>query len=213
MSNNLNPQKALIFRVVHRDNVPWILDHGIHCRSSPTFDGNYVNIGNPELIDKRSHRIVPIPPGGTLSDYAPFYFTPYSPMMLNIKTGYGGITKRPNDEIVILVSSLPRLVRLNVPFVFSDRHAYLSAARFSSDLGDLGWIDWQILQNRDFKRDFNDLEKIERYQAEALIYKCVPMDALLGIGCYKDDVKRTLVTALDERGLKLDITVRPSWYF
>lgn len=33
MSNNLNPEKALIFRIVHRDNLPWILDHGLHCRS------------------------------------------------------------------------------------------------------------------------------------------------------------------------------------
>ena len=28
MSNNLNPQKALIFRIVHIRNVPWILEHG-----------------------------------------------------------------------------------------------------------------------------------------------------------------------------------------
>lgn len=32
MSVNLNPEKALIFRIVHADNVPWILDHdGLHC--------------------------------------------------------------------------------------------------------------------------------------------------------------------------------------
>lgn len=27
----LNPQKALIWRIVHRDNIPWILDNGLHC--------------------------------------------------------------------------------------------------------------------------------------------------------------------------------------
>jgi len=26
MSTNLNPEKALIFRIVHRDNLPWILE-------------------------------------------------------------------------------------------------------------------------------------------------------------------------------------------
>jgi hypothetical protein len=25
----LNPDKALIFRIVRRDNLPWILDHGL----------------------------------------------------------------------------------------------------------------------------------------------------------------------------------------
>lgn len=27
---NLNPEKALIWRIVHRDNLPWILEHGLH---------------------------------------------------------------------------------------------------------------------------------------------------------------------------------------
>ncbi len=30
-SQTLNPQKALIWRIVHRDNIPWILDNGLHC--------------------------------------------------------------------------------------------------------------------------------------------------------------------------------------
>ncbi len=67
MSVNLNPERALIFRIVHVDNVPWILDHGgLDCRNSPQQNPNYVNIGNPDLIDKRSRHVVPIPPGGTL---------------------------------------------------------------------------------------------------------------------------------------------------
>lgn len=71
---SLNPEKALIWRIVHRDNLPWILDNGVHCRNSQVYDPNYVEIGNPDLIDKRAHRDVPVGPGGTLSDYVPFYF-------------------------------------------------------------------------------------------------------------------------------------------
>ena len=33
-SASLNPQKALIWRIVHRDNIPWILDNGLHCGNS-----------------------------------------------------------------------------------------------------------------------------------------------------------------------------------
>jgi hypothetical protein len=29
-SETLNPQKALIWRIVHRANIPWILDNGLH---------------------------------------------------------------------------------------------------------------------------------------------------------------------------------------
>jgi hypothetical protein len=124
----LGPDKALIFRITHIDNVPWILDHGLHCRNSPTFDPNHRNIGNPELIERRHHRTVPIPPGGVLSDYVPFYFTPSSIMLFNIKTGWGGVQQVPQREIVICVSSLRTLAERGIPFVFTDRHAYLEAA-------------------------------------------------------------------------------------
>jgi hypothetical protein len=94
---SLSSNKALIFRIIHRDNLPWILDHGLHARSGKILDPNYRNVGNPDLIDKRSRRVVPVGPGGTLSDYVPFYFTPFSIMMYNIKTGYGGIPQVPNN--------------------------------------------------------------------------------------------------------------------
>ena len=86
---NLNADKALIWRIVHRDNMPWLLANGLHCRNAAEQDPNYLNIGNAELIDKRAHRVVPIAPGGTLSDYVPFYFTPFSVMMKNIHSEIG----------------------------------------------------------------------------------------------------------------------------
>jgi hypothetical protein len=211
--NNLNAQKALIWRIVHRDNVPWILQNGIHCRSSPKQDPDYVNIGNPDLINKRASRIVPIPPGGVLNDYVPFYFTPFSPMLLNIKTGYGGIRQRNNDEIVIFVSSLHRLTELKIPFIFTDRHAYTPLAKFFSDSGALDSVDWDLLQRRDFKRDPDDPIKVERYQAEALVHGHVPLTALLGVICHNDAVRGTTAQLAKDHGAKLDVVARPGWYF
>jgi hypothetical protein len=213
VSNNLNAQKALIFRILHRGNLAWMLDHGLHCGSSATRDPNYITIGNTDLIAKRTSRSVPVHPHGTLEDYVPFYFTPYSPMLLNIKTGYNGITRRPNEDIVILVSSLHRLNELQVPFVFSDRHALLETVRFSADIADLDRIDWKILQERDFKRDLNDLQKMERYQAEALIFKRLPVEALLGVACYSATVGAQLETEIRTRRLNHRVLVQPTWYF
>ena len=45
--SSLSPQKALIFRITHIENVPWILANGLHCRSSGVLDPNYRDIGNP----------------------------------------------------------------------------------------------------------------------------------------------------------------------
>ena len=209
----LNPEKALIFRITHVDNVPWILSNGLHCRSSDLLDPNFVNIGNLELIDKRQHRVVDIPPSGTLSDYVPFYFTPFSPMMLNIKTGWGGITKRSNQEIAIMVSSLHKLADGGRRFVFSDRHAYLQAAQFYSGLAELNRIDWAILQARNFKRDSDDMDRFERYQAEALVHRHMPVESLLGIVCYDAVVKRGLDALVADCDIGLKIVAKPGWYF
>ncbi len=183
MVSKLNPDKALIFRIVHLDNLAWILDNGLHAQSGAIFDPNYRNIGNPDLIDKRSRRVVPVPPGGTLSDYVPFYFIPFSIMMFNIKTGYG-VKKVPNDEILILVSSLHRIAEKGIRFVFTNQHAYPPMAEYFTDLTMLDRVDWPILQSRDFKHDPDDPGKKERYQAEALIWKHVPLEALLAVCCH-----------------------------
>lgn len=213
MSKDLNPTKALIFRIMHRSNVPWMLDHGVHCRNGDEVDTNYENIGNSELIEKRHHHPVRHSMGGTLGDYIPFYFTPFSPMMYNIKTGWNGIRKRDNEEIVILVSSLHRVCDLELPFLFTDMHAYLAAATFYSDLADLDKIDWSILQRRDFQRDLNDLGKVDRYQAEALIRHVMPLEGLLGVVCYNNTVESQMKAEAANRGLTLKIRVEPSWYF
>jgi hypothetical protein len=164
------------------------------------------------LINKRAHRAVPIPPGGTLSDYVPFYFTPCTPMLLNIKTGYHGLKQTPMRDIVILVSSLHRLRELGMPFVFTDRHAYLNAAVFSDDLNDLTQIDWKILQTRDFKRDPDDLEKMERYQAETLVHRQLPMAALIGLVCYGSEQQTHLNEQVQTAGLGIKAIARQGWY-
>ena len=86
MSDSLRSGRALIFRIVHRDNVAAALRDGMHCRNSPVANAKFVQISNSELIEKRRSRVVDCTPGGTLSDYIPFYFTPFSPMMYNINT-------------------------------------------------------------------------------------------------------------------------------
>lgn len=191
----LSADKAWVFRISHVDNLEWILRNGLCCRGSGKFDPNYRNIGNVELISKRASRDVPIPPGGTLDDYVPFYFTSRSPMLLNIKTGQR-VKPVPMREIIILVASLHAIAKEGVRFVFTDRHAYLVNARYSSDLSELGTrIDWKILKNSDFRRDPNDLGKLERYQAEALIYKQLAFEHIAGVVAY-DEAQRARIETL-----------------
>lgn len=210
---SLNPEKALTWRITHRRNLPWILANGLQAVNSQARSPDWVTIGNPELIDRRGRRPVPLTPGGMLNDFVPFYFTPFSPMLLNILTGRGGVAQVPSADIVILVSSLYRLSELGLAFVFTDRHAYTQTANYYNTLADLRFIDWPLLQQRDFKRDPNDPEKVERYQAEALIHRQVPIQALLGVVCNTPQVKSELEELVARTGVQLGVHCRPQWYF
>lgn len=209
----LNPQHALIWRIVHFDNMSWLIQNGLHCANTTVKSDNWVTIGDAELIDRRSTRQVPIGSGGTLSDYVPFYFTPFSPMFYKIYTGHGDITKVNNEDIVILVDSLHDLKTSDVDFVFTDRHAYIRYANFYKDLAYLNNIDWHILQRCDFKRDNNNPQKVERYQAEALIYQHHSIEQLKAIVCYNEAVRSKIQGWLNQNGSTVPVLVRGEWYF
>ena len=151
-------------------------------------------------------------PRGTLGDYVPFYFTPFSIMMYNIHTGYG-VSQVPNEEILIIVSSLVRVSTLNIPFVFTDQHAYPAMANYYTNLANLDQIDWGLLNRKDFRHDPDDPAKKERYQAEALIWKHVPLNALLGICSCNTAVDTFVKAELARRNLEIESSVQRGWYF
>ncbi|MGB6690936.1 MAG: DUF4433 domain-containing protein [Terracidiphilus sp.] len=209
----LNPEEALIFRITHRDNLPWILDHGLHARTSEIQDPHFRQIGDFELISKRPLRHVKVGARGTLSDYIPFYFTPFSMMAFNIHTGHRGIEQIPNQDLIFLTSSIPKLSELGIPFVFTNGHAYSVATRYFTDTSDLAAIDWKNLQSRDFKRDLDDLGRTDRYQAEALIWEHLPIDALLGICGCNTSVQREIEKQLTTRRLAVKAYEKGNWFF
>lgn len=214
MFPNLKPENALIFRIEHVDNLAWNIEQGfLYCRNSGEVNPNFVNIGNPDLIDMRSRRVVPVAPGGTLSDYVPFYFTPSSVMMLNIFTGQGGVPKRLKSEIVIFVSSLHKLSELGLQSLFTDRHAYPKDARFFSEIEETDQIHWEILQNRSFKGEDGYINKQAHYQAEALVHQNVPLSAILGICCVNSVVKKRVEADLAKFGSAIPVYERPEYYF
>lgn len=208
----LSPERALVFRITHAANVPWLLEHGLQSASSALRDPGYVEIGNPELVASRRRRLVSVPPGGALADYVPFYFTPYSPMLHHIKTGRGGITRRPIADIVILISSLSALTAAGVQFVFTDQHASLVTAAFYTSMADLARLDWTLWQTPDIERDLRDPDRLARHQAEALAHRSVPVAALQGIACYGDDEARTLGDLARRSAAAVDVVRRPEWF-
>jgi hypothetical protein len=204
----------MLFRITHRDNLPWLLANGLPCATSDLRAPNFVPIGKPGLIEDRARRVVRLPPGGMLADYVPFYLTPMSPMLLNIKTGWGRVIQRAPGEIAVLVSSVAAMQAHGVTLLFTDRHAYMETARWTADPTELAdIIDWTILREHDFSRDDDYPDRKDRYQAEALAHRHVPVEALLGIGCYSDVEKARFEEIVNAAELNLPVARRRTWYF
>ena len=134
-------------------------------------------------------------------------------MLYNIKTGYQGVMQRPMSEIAILVSSIPKLEELALSYLISDRHAYLQLAWFGAGPTGLDGVDWELLQSRDFQRDPEDPERFDRYQAEALVHRHLPCEALLGIACYGQPQQARINGWLHERGMQLKLLAQRDLFF
>jgi hypothetical protein len=212
LSEVLTLERALIFRITHSDNVPHILANGLHCQSSDVVNPDFVPIGSSSIIDKRASKTVGAPPGGMLVDYVPFYFTPCSPMLHNVVTGRNGVELRARAEVVVLVSSFDTVEALDIPVVVADRNATLMSATMKSGRALLASLPWSAWRGRNFKRDQNDPEPFERYQAEALVHRLLPPTALLSIITYDAATQGTVVQSVSDAGLAIPTHVRSHWY-
>lgn len=96
------PSRIHVYRLVHHANVRHMLHHGLCHRGHPDFDPHYVNIGNTDIITKRVAESVGLEGYGDLVEYVPFYFSGKTPMLYNIKTGYG-VPQLPQRDLVYIV--------------------------------------------------------------------------------------------------------------
>jgi len=126
--------KIWLYRIVHIDNVEYLLQHGMFNKNHAYADPNYINIGDTTLIAQRNDYPIKLTDFGNLGDYVPFYFGPLSPMLLNIKTGFRGIKMRPQSEIVYMCCKLDQIVRECPKWCFTNGHAKTSITEFLFEL-------------------------------------------------------------------------------
>lgn len=208
------PDIASVFRIVHVDNVEYLLTHGMFQRHHPQADPNYINIGDSSLIAQRNDYPVGInPPNGHLGEYVPFYFGPLSPMLLNIKTGYRGIVQRPQSEIVYMVCSIDTIVEQCEEWCFTDGHAKNTITAFYNDLEYLGEVDWDVVSERHWRNTEEDFDRMRRKQAEFLVKNYVPVSCISSIVVFNETGKAFVDGIVTRLGLKIPVLVNPNNQF
>lgn len=202
------------FRIVHISNVEYLLTHGMFHHQHPQADPNYINIGDSTLIAQRNDYPVGInPPNGNLGEYVPFYFGPLSPMLLNITTGYRGITQRPQGEIVYIVCKINTLIEQCNEWCFTDGHAKNTITAFYNDLEHLSEVDWNIVAERHWKNTEDDFDRMRRKQAEFLVKHNVPVSCISSI-VVLNEARKTFVEEIVTRlGLEIPVRVNPNNQF
>jgi ssDNA thymidine ADP-ribosyltransferase, DarT len=202
--------KTGIYRMMHIENVPHVLQHGITHAASPNANAQFKSIGDKSLINSRSQHI--LPNGRTLGAYIPFYFGRRTPMLYVIQKGHNGVNATPPEHIVYCVSTVQKMIDHEVPFIFTDGHATSALTRYYekdqvSELdefvkrADVDAIFWKKEADADLKR---------RKEAEFLAASDIPPEAIRFWIVFNETAKDQLrqMGILDEM-----ILVRPEDYF
>jgi len=204
-----------VYRIIHFDNLAYILQNGMFVRGHKQFDPDYVNIGDPSIISTRDIYPVKIPGYGHLGDYVPFYFGRCSMMLYNILTGYRVPKQHPKD-IVYLCCTVDSLTAECGQYFFTDGQANTRFTDHFSDLADLAKVDWETVNGKDFKKSGADPDKPRRYQAEFLVHNHVPISCVKAIVVYNEARKQEVEQLVVREGLNIKVLVatpRNNYYF
>lgn len=185
----------------------------------------YQNIAHAGAQGARAIKAVPNPPGGIVHDYVPFYFAPRSPMLFAINGGQVANCPWRQQDIIHFETTVDLALVGNNPFVFYDRNATLAFSAAYTDLAQLGTaVAWDLLteapsldgfckywHNR--PADARYVDRMERRQAEFLIYGSVALTQMTRIGVFDAGRQQQAQVILTQCGINLPVEVMPSWYF
>jgi hypothetical protein len=212
------PGRPKIYHITHVDNLGsmvaagrLISDAAMIAKGGPT-----TAIGMSNIKKRRLALPVSCHPGDHVGDFVPFYFCPRSIMLYVIYRGnHPALTYRGGQEpIVHLEADLHNVAAWadqnarRWAFSLSNASAFYRPT-FSSDLADLGQVDWAAIAATDFR----DATVKESKQAEFLVHQDFPWELVTRIGVYSRSMATTVATALASTAHQPRIEIRTDWYY
>ena len=201
--------------MVHHANVEHILEHGLCNRSHPQFDPNYVDIGHPDIVGKRTAQPVGMEGYGDLGDYVPFYFCGHTPMLYNIITGRHGLIGRPQRDIVLIHCPLQRITATACRYFYTDGNAKVEISKVFTDLRDMDKLDWDAIGSDDFRIAVHGPDRIRRKHAEFLVREHVPVGCIASLIVLDTERKDEMEAIVSSQGPPIEVIadVKRKWFF
>jgi|GEM_PF-892746 len=202
------------YHITHVENLASIVACGqIECDNDCAEAArNPIGIAHTDLKEQRARTSVTVAAGGTLADYVPFYFAPRSPMLISIHRGYVEQYDGGQDAIVHLVCSVQGLAKLG-RFAVINRHPITALAEQFDDLAALADLDWTIMRAKYWSDTDEDGDRKFRRQAEFLVHRSVPIEAIKLVGAATDAVAHRAATLLEGMPDPPPVIVRRDWYY
>ncbi len=194
-----------IYRIVHIENIPHILQFGITHKNSPNKNPDYKNIGDISLIDNRSGKAIQVDNGNfdtnsiktiTLGDFIPFYFGVRMPMLYVAQQGGNFVEMAtPSEDIIYIACSIGNIIQNYHDYYFSDGHAtdMLTIFYDNTFINNLvNIIDWNAIKEP-YWGGKDNLNLKRKKQAEFLVLGDISPKHIFGFGCYNDSAKNKLI--------------------
>lgn len=203
--------KHRVYHISHVKNFMSIVtDRALRSRNALVESGKlagietFADLAEPDIVKKRAQKRVPLPPGGHLTDYVPFFFQPFPPML------YALLHRNPKPLLMHFLTTVERLAEAGIPFVFTDRHAINQDCRFFNRLGDLEELEWSTNLGR--TRDARGEQAKLIRQAEFLVYNQVPLELIQEIILADAGRARSYSKILRDEGFRIGVRAAKQWY-
>lgn len=196
--------------MTHIENIPHILQNGITHTTSEYANPDFVPIGDGSLITTRNKFI--LNNGTRLGEYIPFYFGVRTPMLYVVQNGFNLVAPTSAENIVYCVSSVQKIIDLQLDFVFTDGHAVdgFSSQYTVADIQNIDTILDKNAINAKYWKDENDLDKKRRKEAEFLVLGDISLHAILGYITYNENAKNKIITFGADA---TNVLIKPEIYF
>lgn len=206
---------CLLYHFTHVDHLESIIRNGLVGDTAAQSAGVIRHeAGNRGIKDDRRRARVPLPPGGVVADFVPFYFAPRSPMLFAIARGNVPEYGEGQDPLVYLVSSVELLLEHGHHLLFTRRNAVLATAEFTDDPDSLPThVDWPLMQARYWADTIEDGDRRARRMAECLVRGPLRATDFIGIGVRTAGMVGRVGEVLTTLDCVLPVRHRPDWYF
>ncbi|MEX5713563.1 DUF4433 domain-containing protein [Parafrankia sp. FMc6] len=204
-----------IYHFTHADNFARIIQSGAlicdrECAKN-SLTARSIAYSNIKLA--RAGTLVEAGPGGNLDEYVPFYFGPRSPMLLAYTTGkVTGRRENPN-HIVYFATQAEHIAATGHRFAFTDGHPIRQPKAFYDSLDKLNEVDHNLMRAERWKDTDDDNDRQRRRQAEFLVHRKVPLNAVKFIGVRTENMAAWVTEVTQNLEPSVPCVIRPTWYY